>query len=121
MLITSEIITSFLIFNYGFRSSRSTAGLLTVVSDRIARAFNSSETIRAVAHAISKTFGRGWHANLFHRLKSYGISSQVFGFVCFFLSNRLLWVVLDENSLQDYLVNAGVLEGSIIGPTLFLL
>ena len=34
---------------YGFRSSRSTADLLTVVSDRIARAFNSSGTTRAVA------------------------------------------------------------------------
>ena len=29
-------------FQYGFRSSRSTADLLTVVCDRIARAFNSS-------------------------------------------------------------------------------
>ena len=31
-------------FQYGFRSSRSTADLLTVVSDRIARAFNRSGT-----------------------------------------------------------------------------
>ena len=30
-------------FQYGFRSSRSTADLLTVASDRIARAFNRSE------------------------------------------------------------------------------
>ena len=29
-------------FQYGFRSSRSTADLLTVASDRIARAFNRS-------------------------------------------------------------------------------
>ena len=29
-------------FQYGFRSSQSTANLLTVVSDRIARAFNKS-------------------------------------------------------------------------------
>ena len=29
-------------FQYGFRSSRSTAALLTVVSDRTARAFNKS-------------------------------------------------------------------------------
>ena len=35
-------------FQYGFRSSRSTADLLTVVSDRIARAFNRSEATRAV-------------------------------------------------------------------------
>ena len=36
-------------FQYGFRSSRSTADLLTVVSDRIARAFNRSGATQAVA------------------------------------------------------------------------
>ena len=40
-------------FQYGFRSSRSTADLLTVVSDRIARAFNRSGATRAVALDIS--------------------------------------------------------------------
>ena len=41
---------------YGFRPSRSTADLLTVVSDRIAKAFNRSGTTRAVAFHISKGF-----------------------------------------------------------------
>ena len=36
-------------FSYGFRSSRSTEDLLTVVSDRIARTFNRSGTSPAVA------------------------------------------------------------------------
>ena len=43
-------------YQYGFRSSRSTADLLTVVSDRIARAFNRSGATRAVALDISKAF-----------------------------------------------------------------
>ena len=45
-------------FQYGFRSSRSTADLLTVVSDRTARAFNGSGAKRAVALDISKAFDR---------------------------------------------------------------
>ena len=49
-------------FQYGFRSSWSTADLLTVVSDRIARAFNKSEVTRAVALDISKAFDNVWHA-----------------------------------------------------------
>ena len=61
-------------FQYGFRSSRSTAALLTVVSDRIARAFNRSGATQAVALDISKAFDRVWHAGLLHKLKSYGIS-----------------------------------------------
>ena len=36
-------------FQYEFRSSRSTADLLTVVSDRIARAFKRSGATRAVS------------------------------------------------------------------------
>ena len=61
-------------FHYGSRSSRSTADFLTVVFNRIVRAFNRSEATRGVALDISKAFGRVWHAGLIHKLKFYGIS-----------------------------------------------
>ena len=100
-------------FQYGFRSSRSTADLLTVVSDRIARAFNNRST-RAVALDISKAFDKVWHAGLLHKLKSYGISGQTFGLISSFLSNRWLRVVLDGMCSQEYPVNSGVPQGSIL-------
>ena len=53
--------------------------------------------------------------------KSYEISGQIFGLYSSFLSNRRLCVVLDGKSSQEYPVNAGVPQGSILGPTLFLL
>ena len=55
-------------FQYGFRSFQSTANLLTVVSDRIARAFSRSGATTAVAFDISKAFDRFWHAGLLHKL-----------------------------------------------------
>ena len=132
-------------FQYGFRSSRSTADLLTVVSDRIARASDRSGATRAVTLDISKVFDRVWHAGLLHKLKSYRISVQIFGLVSsflsnrrlrvvldgksgyifglisFFLSNRQLRVILDGKSSKEYPFNAGIPHGSILGPTLFLL
>ena len=51
-------------FQDGFRSSRSTADILTVVSDRVTRAFNSSRATGALALDIAKAFGRVWHAGL---------------------------------------------------------
>ena len=57
----------------------------------------------------------------FTNLKSYGFSCQIFGLISSFLSNRWLRVVLDGKSWQEYSVNAGVPQGSILGPTLFLL
>ena len=108
-------------FQYGFGSSRSSADLVTVVSDEIARVFNRSGATRAVALDISKAFDRVWYASLLHKLKYYGISGQIFGLISSFLSNRRLRVVLDWKSSQEYPVNAGVPQGSILGPTLFLL
>ena len=70
---------------------------------------------------ISKAFDRVWHAGLLHKLKSYGISGQIFGLILSFLSNRRLRVVLDGKSSQEYPVNVGVPQGSILGPRLFLL
>ena len=74
-----------------------------------------------IALDISKAFDRVWHAGLLHKHKSYGISGQIFGFISSFLSNSRLRVVLDRKSSQEYPVNAGVPQGSILGPTLFLL
>ena len=102
-------------FQYGFRSSGPTADILTVASDRIARTFNRCGATQAIALDISKAFGRVWHAGLLHKLKSYGISDQIFGLISSFLSNRQLPVVLDGKFSQEYLVNARVAQGSILG------
>ena len=91
------------------------------MSDRIARAFSRSGATRAVALDISTAFDTVWHAVLLHKLKSHGISGQIFGLISSFFSNRQLWVVLDGKSSQEYPVNAGDPQGSIPGPILFLL
>ena len=99
-------------FQYSFKSSGSTADLVTVLSDRIARAFNRSGATQAVALDISKAFDRVWHAGLLHKVKSYGNSDQIFGLISSFLSNRQLRVVLDWMSSQEYPVNVGVPQAS---------
>ena len=91
------------------------------MSGRIARAFNRSRATLVVTLDISKAFDRVWHAGLLHKLKSYGISGQIFGLISSFLSNRRLRVALDGKSSLEYPVNAGVPQGSILRPTLFLL
>ena len=61
-------------FQYSFRSSRSTADLLTVASDRIYRVFNRSGATRDVAINISKASDKVWQVGLLHKLNFYGIS-----------------------------------------------
>ena len=45
----------------------------------------------------------------------------MFGLILSFASGRWLWVVLDGRSWQESPVNAGILQGSILDPTLIML
>ena len=49
------------------------------------------------------------------------MSGQIFGLILSFLNNRRLQVVLNEKSSQEYPVNAGVPQDSILVLMLFLL
>ena len=93
-----------------FQISSMILGLL----DQPARAFNKCGTTRTVALDISKASGRVWDIGLLHKLKYFGISGQIFGLIFSFLSNRRLQVVLDVKSSQEYTVNTGVAQGSIL-------
>ena len=91
---------------------------MTVVSNRIANTCNMSGSTGAVTCNISKAFGRVWRTGLLQKLKSYGISGQIFGLISSFLS-LLLPLVLHGKFSQEYPVNAGAHQVFIIGLTLF--
>ena len=88
-------------FQYGFRSSWSTADLLTVVSDRIARAFARSGATRAVALDVSKAFDRVWHAGLLHKLKVRLSPSKNF-FVIFLIEKWSTMLFISSENLFSF-------------------
>ena len=51
---------------------------MRVKSDRIARTFNTSGTTQYVVLDVLKAFDKVYHAGPLLKLKSYGISGQVF-------------------------------------------
>ena len=98
-------------FQYGCRSFRSTADVLTIVSDTIARAFNKSRATRMLY--ISKHL-TGFVilvclANLI--LMKFQVGCSVFFHL--FSVNR-------AGNQQEYPFNPGAHKGSILGLTLFL-
>ena len=97
---------------YGFRGCRSTADLLTVVTERVYRALDRCGEARAIALDISKAFDKVWHTGLLHKLASYGISGKVWAIIKSFLQNWKLKVLPDgAMPIYTYSAASGVLQG----------
>ena len=105
---------------YGFRAFRSTADILTVLSERIHNSLDASGETRALALDISKAFDKVWNAGLLDKLKAYGVVGPILSILESFLQERSLKVVLVGQSSPLYIINAGVPQGTVLGPTLFL-
>ena len=63
---------------YGFRSSRSTVDVLTVITHRISRALDSNLDARVIILGISKALDKVWHKGLLHKITNYGIKGRVY-------------------------------------------
>ena len=68
---------------------------------------------------IPKAFDRVWHDGLLYKLKVLGIYCRYYNLIQSFLDNKHQ-VVLNGQSSKWSLVEAGLPQGTILGPLLFL-
>lgn len=108
-------------FQSGFTPGDSTVNQLTYLYNTFCHALDSGKEVRVVFCDISKAFDRVWHAGLIHKLKAAGISGKLLKWFVSYLENRKQRVVLPVAQSNWNFIHAGVPQGSILGPLLFLL
>ena len=107
----------------GFRPSDSCVNQLIAITHEIFEAFdcNPSLEVRSVFLDISKAFDKVWHEGLLYKLKSMGISGELYNLLENYLSDRFQRVLLNGQASSWRPALAGVPQRSILLPLLFLI
>ena len=104
----------------GFRPGDSTIYQLLSITSTIYDAFENYDETRAVFLDISMAFDKVWHEGVIFKLKCNAISGNLLNFFENYLLNRYQRVVLNGTESNWKSLEAGVPQGSVLGPLLFL-
>ena len=105
----------------GFIPGDSTVNQLAYLYHMFTEALDAGKEVRTVFCDFSKAFDRVWHEGIIYKLKAAGASGDVLRWFQSYLSGRRQRVVLPGSFSEWVYINAGVPQGSILGPLLFLL
>ena len=104
----------------GFMPGDGTINQLTYLYNVFAEALDKKKKVQVVFCDISKAFDRCWHEGILYKLKLLGIGGNVIKWFQDYLNQRYQRVVVRGQSSEKGLIQAGVPQGSVLGPLLFL-
>ena len=94
--------------------------MLLNMCQRWADHLHHGHEIRCVALDMSKAFDKVWHDGLCLKLARLGVSGSLLLWLRSFLSGRFQRVVVGQSCSSFLRVLAGVPQGSVLAPLLFL-
>lgn len=112
-----------LIYEYqsGFLPKCSTVHQLLEMYNCILDSLEKKEINCFVFCDFSKAFDKVWHRGLLHKMKSYGVDGNLLNWFTSYLYNRKQRVVINDSSSLLRNLSAGVPQGSVLGPLLFII
>jgi hypothetical protein len=121
--VSNYILDNKLLCKYqsGFVPECSTVHQLIEIFHKICISLDKKDFFCSIFCDISKAFDRVWHKGLIEKLKSYGLSESLAKWFQDYIYNRKHIVFINNSESRIGLLKAGVPQGSVLVPLLFLI
>ena len=105
----------------GFRKAKSTDDHLFRLSQSIMESFNRGEHVVAAFLDVKKAFDNVWHNGLRYKIFQLDLPTKMTRWLSDFLVGRLIQVNVNNFLSNQINLKAGVPQGSVLSPLLFLI
>lgn len=108
------------VHQYGFREHHGTIEQVNRITSEIRKALEYKKYCSAIFLDVAQAFDKVWHEGLIHKIKCL-LPQCTHKILESYISNRLFRVKYNEHVTRNYSIKAGVPQGSVLGPTLYLI
>lgn len=106
---------------FGFREGHSTIDQLARIVNIITENFNNKKHTGALLLDIEKAFDTMWHEGFIYKLIKYNFPVYLILLLYSYLKNRSIFVCLNDITSIYCNLSAGVPQGSVLGPILYII
>lgn len=106
-------------YQTGFRKKHSTLDAAAILRDTAVRAFAEKKKVAVCFLDIRKAFDSVWKDGLVWKLRNFGITENLVMTIDSFLSNRSARVAIGGEESDEFAIERGVPQGTVLGPILY--
>lgn len=107
-------------YQFGFREKHSTIDQIHRISNVIEKALEERKVCSTIFLDVAQAFDKVWHIGLTYKLRKM-LPKQYADILESYISNRVFRVRQEDGYSQLKEIQAGVPQGSVLGPVLYLL